>query len=171
METYLEAVKSINRPYPVVAQVQNNTTIWVGHLQSDPTDHFAGQTFTCPCSGDLNNIQVYSAAVQSPGEIMLSLHAFDQQNKTWGPILASATIEIEKSDGEKWIRFDLPAIPLSKSETYGFRLYANVAVVAIGEAAASGQTFKGQEWHADSKDLYGHYYNYFSLAFKVEMCA
>jgi hypothetical protein len=168
----MEAMKTLKRPYPVITQVENNTTIWVGHLQTDPTDHFAGQIFTCPCSGDLNNIQVYSAMVQHPGEVMLSLHAFDQENKTWGPVLASAMTEVEINDADRWLRFDLPPMPLHKNETYGFRLYANNAMIAIGEAAIAGQTpFKGQEWHADSKNNHGHYYNYFSLAFKVEMCA
>jgi hypothetical protein len=168
----METIMSRNRPYPVITQVENNTTIWVGHLPTDPTDHFAGQTFTCPCSGDLNNIQVYSAVVQYPGEIMLSLHAFDEANKSWGPVLAHATREIERSDEERWIRFELPPMPLHKGETYGFRLYANSAMIAIGQAAGAGETpFKGQEWHADSQDQQGHFYNYFSLAFKVEMCA
>jgi len=166
----METMQRVGRPNPVITQVENNTTIWVGHLQTDPTDHFAGQTFTCPCSGDLNNIQVYSAAVQSPGEIMLSLHAFDEEKKSWGPVLASATREIEKNDEEKWIRFELPPMPLHKNDNYGFRLYANNAMVAIGEAAAQSP-FKGKEWHANSNDQYGHYFNYFSLAFKVEMCA
>jgi hypothetical protein len=168
----MEPMKTLNRPYPVITQVENNTTIWVGHLQTDPTDHFAGQTFTCPCSGDLSNIQIYSTTVQNPGEMMLSLHAFDQESKTWGPVLASAVTEVEKNDEDSWLRFDLPPMPLHKNETYGFRLYANNAMVAIGEAAIVGQIpFKGQEWHADSKNNHGHYYNYFSLAFKVEMCA
>ena len=94
----MEVIKTLKRPYPVITQVENNTTVWVGHLQTDPTDHFAGQTFTCPCSGDLNNIQVYSAMVQNPGEMLLSLHAFDQESKTWGPVLASAMTEVEKND-------------------------------------------------------------------------
>ncbi len=168
----METIKSTGQPRPVITQVQNNTTLWIGHLQTEPTDHFAGQTFTCPASGELDNIQVYSAAVQNPGEVMLSLHSFDAENKTWGPTLASAIQEIEKNDEEKWIRFDLPPMPLHKNEIYGFRLYANNAMVAIGEAAAGTKNpFTGEEWQADSKDQSGHYYHYFSLAFKVEMCA
>src|SRR5215470_11126259 len=80
----MEALKRVSRPYPVITQIENNTTLWIGHLQSDPTDHFAGQTFTCPASGDLSNIQVYSAVVHNPGQIMLSLHAFDEETKSWG---------------------------------------------------------------------------------------
>lgn len=166
----MEAIKSVSRPSPVLSQLQNNTTLWIGHLPSDPADHFAGQTFTCPVSGDLNNIQVYSAVVHSPGEILLSLHAFDEENKSWGPALASAVTVIDKSDEETWIRFDLPPMPIHDDQSYGFRLFANNAMIALGEAAASGQKpFGGQEWHADSNDLAGHYYNYFSLAFKIEI--
>ena len=168
----MEAIKRVNRPYPVITQVENNTTLWIGHLASDPTDHFAGQTFTCPASGDLNNIQVYSAMVHSPGEVMLSLHAFEEQAKSWGPVLASATRVIEKNDEDTWIRFEMPPMPLHKNATYGFRLYTDHAMIALGEGAATGQTpFKGQEWHADSNNQTGQFYNYFSLAFKVEMCA
>ncbi|HEV8286319.1 MAG TPA: hypothetical protein VGQ09_18555 [Chitinophagaceae bacterium] len=168
METY----RSSHGSRPVITQVQNNTTLWIGHLQTDPTDHFAGQTFICPANGELDNIQVYSAAVQNPGEMVLTLHVFDAENKTWGPILASAIKEIGKSDEEKWIRFGLPPMPVHRYETYGFRLHANDALIAIGEAAAGRlNPFTGQEWHADSGDQNGHYYNYFSLAFKVELCA
>lgn len=168
----METMKSIRRTLPVITQVENNTTIWIGHLLTDPTDHFAGQIFTCPSGGDLDNIQVYSTAVQYPGEVMLSLHHFDMENKTWGPILAIATKDIEKNDEDRWIRFELPPMPLHTNETYGFRLYANNAMVAIGEAAANGQSpFLGQEWHADSNDQYGHFYKYFSLTFKIELCA
>jgi hypothetical protein len=168
----MEAIKNTARSRPVLTQTQNNTTLWIGHLQTDPTDHFAGQTFTCPANGELNNIQVFSAAVQHPGELVLTLHAFDPENKNWGPILASSTREIEKSDEEKWIRFGLPPMPLHKNETYGFRLHANDAMIAIGEAAAGTENpFTGEEWHADSKDRNGHYYHYFNLAFKVELCA
>jgi hypothetical protein len=168
----MEATRRVNAPYPIITQVENNTTLWIGHLQSDPTDHFAGQTFTCPASGDLNNIQVYSVVVHNPGQIMLSLHEFDQETKSWGPVLANATTAIEKNDGDTWIRFEMPPMPLHKDSTYGFRLYTDHAMIALGEGTATGQQpFNGQEWHADSNNQTGQFYNYFSLAFKVEMCA
>ena len=168
----METIKSESRPRPVITQVENNTTLWIGHLQTEATEHFAGQTFYCPASGELDNIQVFSAAVQTPGEIVLTLHSFDTENKAWGPQLVSAKREVQKNDEEKWIRFNLPPVPLHKGETYGFRLYTNNAMIAIGEAATGTQNpFRGEEWHADSKDQNGHYYHYFSLAFKVEMCA
>ena len=160
-----------SRPRPLVTQVQNNTTLWIGHLQTDPTDHFAGQTFKCPSSGDLDNIQVFSAAVQGPGQLTLSLHSFDPETKCWGPLLASTTVEVERVDRERWLRFDLPPIPLQQGEMYGFRVYANNTMIALGEAAAANQNpFNGEEWHADSIDPTGHYYRYFSLAYKIEMC-
>ena len=168
----METTKSNSRSRPVITQIENNTTLWIGHLQTDPTDHFAGQTFECPSTGELDNIQVFSSAVQDPGEMVLTLHSFDAENKTWGPQLVSAKVDIQKKDEEKWIRFDLPPVPLHRNETYGFRLHTNNGVIAIGEAASGTQNpFTGEEWHADSKDQNGRYYRYFSLAFIVEMCA
>ena len=80
----METMKSNSRPRAVITQIQNNTTLWIGHLQSDPNDHFAGQTFRCPSSGELDNIQVFSAAVQNPGQLTLTLHSFDPENKILG---------------------------------------------------------------------------------------
>ncbi|MFI5187707.1 MAG: hypothetical protein ACHQF0_13330 [Chitinophagales bacterium] len=167
----MKPMKTAYRPQPVITQLKNNTSLWVGHLKTDPTDHFAGQTFSCPASGELDNIQVFSAAVQNPGEMVLTLHAFDTESKNWGPQLVSATVEIQKTDEEKWIRFDFPPMSLHKNESYGFRIRTNNAMIAIGEAAAGTKNpFTGEEWHADSKDQDGHYYKYFNLAFKVELC-
>lgn len=158
-----------HRPRPVVTQVQNNTSLWIGRLQTDTTDHYAGQTFICPANGALDNIQVYSATVQTPGELVLTLHQFDAENKNWGPILATGVLNVDKSDEDKWIRFDLPAAPLQKDQTYGFRLNAN-AMIALGEAAVGNKNpFTGEEWHADSKNQEGNFYHHFSLTYKVEM--
>jgi hypothetical protein len=168
----MKPMRTAYQSHPVITQLQNNTTLWIGHLQTDPTDHFAGQIFSCPADGELNNIQVFSAAVQNPGEMVLTLHAFDAEHKNWGPQLVTATIEVQKSDEEKWIRFNLPPMTLQKNESYGFRLHTNNGMIALGEAAAGIQNpFTGEEWHADSIDQDGHYYKYFSLAFKVELCA
>ncbi len=168
----MKPMKTTYQPRPVITQLENNTTLWVGHLQTDPTDHFAGQTFNCPASGELNNIQLYSAAVQNPGEVILTLHAFDSESKNWGPQLVSSTVEIQKTDEEKWIRFNFPPMPLHKDESYAFRIHTHNGMIALGEAAAGMQNpFTGEEWHADSMDQGGHYYKYFSLAFKIEMCA
>lgn len=158
---------------PVLSQAQNNTTLWIGHLASDPTDHFAGQTFSCPDNGNLDNIQLFSAAVQCEGEIILTLHEFDPASKTWGKSIATSSLEVKRSDNSKWILFDLPPVELNKGTTYGFQVHANKAMVGLGEAATgTRQPFTyGHEWSADSSNARGHYYSYFSLAFRVELRA
>ncbi|HSU28524.1 MAG TPA: hypothetical protein VLJ68_09100 [Chitinophagaceae bacterium] len=158
---------------PLLTQAQNNTTLWIGHLQSDPVDHFAGQTFLSPAEGILDNIQVYSSMVQTPGEILLTLHEFDNNRKEWGPSIANATISLKSTDESLWVRFDLQPVTLKKDTNYGFRLQTSNALIGIGEAASgTRQPFLfGHEWHGDSNNQQGHYFTYFSLAFKVELCA
>jgi hypothetical protein len=166
----METMKITHWSRPVITQAENNTAVWIGHLETDPTDHFAGQTFSCPVNGELDNIHVFTAAVQTPGEIILTLHRFDPEKKIWGPQLATAFAVVEKNDERRWIRFKLPPMPMHREETYGFRLHAMNGMIAIGEAAAGEpNSFPGEEWHADSQDQDGHYYHYFSLTFKVEM--
>ena len=159
--------------HPILSQTRNNTTLWIGHLKTDPNDHFAGQTFRCPADGLVNNIQVYSSSVHQPGDMALTLHEFDTATKTWGPSIGDATLFLQKGDDARWIRFYLQPVSLKKDVTYGFRLHTNNAMVGIGEAAShSKQPFTfGHEWKATSADKKGHYYSYFSLAFKVELCA
>ncbi len=157
----------------VLTQTDNNTTLWIGHFGNDPTDHFGGQTFTCPAAGTLDNIQVLTTAVQCPGELRLSLHEFDGDSLQWGHAIAESTIHVESTDLGKWIRFPLPSVYLKNNTGYGFRLQSGNAMIGLGEAASDNQhpfTF-GREWHADSDNRQGHFYNYFSLAFKVEMRA
>jgi hypothetical protein len=169
----METFKTGSHPRPVLTQAENNTTLWIGHLQSDPTDHFGGQTFTCPAEGQLDNIQLYTAAIQYPGEIQLTLHEFNTDSKTWGPAIGESSFTVGKADHQKWIRFSLPPVQLKKTATYGFRVYTTNAMVGLGEAACDNQhpfTF-GHEWNANSKNQRGHYYSYFSLAFKIEMRA
>ena len=151
----METMKKATQLKPVLTQVQNNTTYWIGHMLSDPIDHVAGQTFRCPANGELDNIQVLSSVVQYPGELVLTLHHFDTKNKSWGPALGSSTVKLEKD------------------KTYAFRLQTPNAYVAIGEAATvKAKPFDyGQEWTASSDDKVGQYFTYFSLAFKVELRA
>jgi hypothetical protein len=136
-------------------------------------DHFAGQTFKCPTAGVLDNIQVYSSAVHNPGELTLTLHEFDPATKNWGLAIGNSGVSLQKGDAAKWIRFELDPVPLNREVTYGFRLQTKDAMIGIGEAATGTQqpfTF-GHEWNGDSKNQQGHFFSYFSLAFKVEMCA
>jgi hypothetical protein len=158
---------------PVLTQTQNNTTLWIGHLLDDPNDHFAGQTFKCPSDGLLDNIQIYSSAVQKPGEMSLTLHEFDNRTKTWGSSIGNSTIGLQRGDDAKWIRFELQPVPLRKDSVYGFRLQTSNALIGIGEAATGTKdpfTF-GHEWSGDSKNMQGHFYTYFSLAFKIVLRA
>jgi hypothetical protein len=159
---------------PVLTQTENNTTLWVGNLKHGTNDHVAGQTFTCPSEGLLNNIQVYSSAVTRPGELMLTLHEFDAGTRTWGPAIAQSMVQMEKEDISKWIRFGLEPVALKKNTAYGFRLHAPEAFIGIGEAAHQskypfnfGMAWNGGTHHPEK----GRYFNYFSLAFKVELCA
>lgn len=168
----MEKIKPGNHSRPVITQTKNNTTIWIGHLKADPYDHSAGQTFTCPADGLLDNIQVYSSAVQNPGELHLTLHVFDEVAKNWGVAIGNAVLPIEKGDDAKWIRFHLPSVSLKQGTVYGFRLQTRNALIGIGEAVTgTQQPFTGHEWNADSLNERGRFYSYFSLAFKVEMCA
>jgi hypothetical protein len=166
--------RKINRPSkPVLSQTENNTTLWLGHLSSDNNDHLAGQTFSCPSEGLLNNIQVYTSTVTQPGEVQLTLHEFNCQTREWGPAIARAGKVIEKSDEDRWTRFELEPLMLKKNSCYGFRLKTNNAFLGLGEAVTNAQrpfTF-GPSWNSDGLNEHGEYFNYFSLAFKVEMCA
>jgi hypothetical protein len=45
-------------------------------------------------------------------------------------------------------------------------------MIGLGEAATgTKQPFTGHEWNGDSTNQRGRFYSYFSLAFKVELCA
>lgn len=156
----------------IISQTQNNTTLWIGHLEKDHNDHFAGQTFKCPADGPINTIQVYTSSVHQPGDVALTLHEFDADSRTWGPAIGEATMQLEKGDDARWVSFHLQPVTLKKDSTYGFRLKANHGMIGIGEAVSHAkQPFVfGQAWKADSHNEKGHYYRYFSLAFKVE-CA
>jgi hypothetical protein len=157
----------------VIAGAKQFHPLDLSHLHSDPTDHMQScQTLLCPPKDELDNIQLYSTAVQHAGEIVMTLHEFDPRTKNWGPSIGSSALQVLKGDTPHWMRFDLPPVYLRKDVTYGFRVQASNAMVALGEAATGTQqpfTF-GHEWSGDSKNQRGHYYSYFSLAFKVEMC-
>lgn len=166
-------MKKTRHSKPVLTQTQNNTTFWIGHLNPDPVEHFAGQTFTCPTEGDLDNIQVLSSAVANPGKLVLTLHHFDPDKRTWGPELSTSTVTVERNNKSAWIQFELPSIKLERGRHYGFKLVAPDAFVAIGEAVTGNkEPFEnGQEWTGSSRDKEGHYFTYFSLAYKVELKA
>lgn len=159
---------------PVLTQTENNTTLWVGHLKHGTNENIAGQTFNCPSEGLLNNIQVYSSAVTRPGELQLTLHEFDAASRTWGPAIGQSSLTLEQNDTASWIRFELEPVQLKKNTAYGFRLHAPEALIGLGEAAHEAKSpFNfGMSWNSGTHHPEnGSYFNYFSLAFKVELCA
>jgi hypothetical protein len=158
---------------PVLSQTENNTTLWIGHLSHDANDRLAGQTFACPAGGQLNNIQVYSAAVTQPGAVELTLHEFDPVTHEWGPSLGKSTLDIERNDESRWLRFELDPVNLQQNSHYAFRLQTEKGIIGIGEAASHARKpfGFGQEWSSDTSQLKENFYSYFSLAFKVELCA
>ena len=172
----MQSQPSVNRrnSHPVLSQTQNNTTLWIGHLETDHYDHFAGQTFQCPTDGILNNIQIFSSVVHQPGDMGLTIHEFDNVSRTWGPALGEAVYSLHKGDDDaRWIRFNLEPVTLKKNGMYGFRLKTKDALIGIGEAAghAKNPFGIGHEWKGDSHNEKGYYLSYFSLMFKVELCA
>lgn len=158
----------------VVQQITNNTTSWIGQHNGEKANRISGQTFTCPTEGDLDCIEVLSTHVAHKGAVDLSIHTFNPENRCWGPELGSSTVEFNRSNTGKWISFPLKGLHLQKGMTYAFRLKSENALVGVGEAAGSvnHKSFNvGQEWVSTSDEQPGYYFNYMSLAFKVDLRA
>jgi hypothetical protein len=159
---------------PVLEQIINNTTSWIGHRSADNEDVVTGQTFIAPTEGDLNEIEVFSSIVTKPGKVIMTLYDFDQNQNCWGHSLGSTSVDINSSKSGKWVAFSMPHLHLNKGKSYGFRLECPDSYIGVGEAAGSSQTQAfnlGQEWQFTKKEKAGHSYSYFSLAFKVGMTA
>ena len=154
----------------LLEQVINNTTSWVGHRSRDNEDLVSGQTFIATTEGDLETIEVFSAVVTKPGKMIMTLHNFDSQQKSWGPVLGSASVNVNNSATGKWIAFKIPGMHLNKGKAYGFRLESPDTFVGVGEAAGSHQKppfISGQEWQFTKNQKSEHSFSYFCLAFKV----
>ena len=170
METY----QSNSHVTSIIQQVKNNTTSWIGHRRGDTTNRISGQTFICPAEGNIDCIEIFSEYVNENGAVDLTMHLFDNENKTWGIVLGSSTVVFKRNDAGKWIAFPLPGLHLDKGRSYGFRLQSNNGLFGVGEAAACVNQLPyhgGQEWVATSENQRGNFYSYLSLAFKVEMRA
>ncbi|MEO5891228.1 MAG: hypothetical protein ABIQ31_13300 [Ferruginibacter sp.] len=155
-----------------VEQVTTNTTSWIGHHSFDNKDIVGGQTFIAPSEGDLEAIEVFTNIVTSPGNALMTLHLYDPQLKTWGPVLGSASVDFITADSGKWKSFFILGVHLNKGKSYGFRLESSNCYIGMGEAA--GQTpplINGLEWKFINKDQQGQSFSYFSLAFKVDVKA
>ena len=170
----METSQSRSHLQPVVQQVTNNTTSWIGHRHGETKSRFGGQTFTCPSEGKLDAIEVVLTHVTNNGPVDLTIHSFDVENKTWGTELGTSTVEFTRADTGKWVSFPLDGIKLEKGKNYGFRLKCEAGLIGIGEAAGSNEHLPftgGQEWHATSDNKLGNFFTYLSLAFKVALRA
>lgn len=159
--------------FAVVQQVTNNATSWIGH-RCENDDVISGQTFVAPKEGDLAAIEVFSAIVTKPGRVIMTLHNFDTEQKSWGPALGSSSVDINSTEAGKWLAFSIPGMHLDKGKCYGFRLESPDTFIGVGEAAGnlSRPPFSyGQEWQFTNGLSEGQCFSYFSLAFKVGMKA
>ena len=157
----------------VLQQTTNNTTSWIGHQSSDNKDIIGGQTFTSPSEVDLEAIEVLTSVVAMPGHVLMTLHSFDSQQESWGPVLGSASVDFNRNDNGKWKSFNISGLHLAKGKSYGFRLQSldSETYIGVAEAARCSQTplsNTGQEWQFTNTDAKGHSFSYFSLAFKIE---
>lgn len=156
--------------HDIIQQVTNNTTSWLGRRTRDNEDVVTGQTFIAPSEGDLETIEIFSSIVTKPGKVTMTLYNFDLLKKSWGPILGSASVNINDAEEGKWLSFQIPGQHLDKGKAYGFRLESRDTYIGVGEAAGCYQKppFRaGQEWQFTKEDQTGHSFSYFSLAFKV----
>lgn len=153
-----------------VQQITNNATSWVGHHPRENKEIGRGQTFVAHTEGNVEAIEVYTNIVTRPGHVMMTIHSFDPQQKSWGPALSSTSVECNQSDSGKWMAFNIPSLHLNKGESYGFRLESHDSYIGVGEAAGSAKQppfSTGQEWHFTGSDQNADAFSYFSLAFKV----
>ncbi len=160
--------------YSIVEQVTSNTTSWVGLPPGETTDISSGQTFVSPAAGELDSIEVFASLVIRSGNVNMTVHEFDAENKTWGASLVSSTVGFSQADNEKWVSFPLQGLKLQQGKSYGFLLESPACFIGVGEAVGTyGQPLpgNGQEWKFTSGNNKGTAYSYFSLAFKVDLKA
>ena len=154
----------------IVEQVTNNTISWIGHRNSDNKDIIGGQTFIAPAESDLEAIEVLTSMVTTPGKVVMTLHNFDTNLKSWGPVLGTASVELNNADTGKWKAFNIAGLHLNKGKAYGFRLESQNTYIGVGETVGSYETplsLTGQEWKFAKNEQQGQAFSYFSLAFKV----
>jgi hypothetical protein len=149
----------------------SNSSSWVGHILTGGNDQYrlAGQTFRCPKDGWLNRIEIYTSAIQTPGLLELTLHAFDESRHRWEKQLASSSLFLPGNPADPWLSLELGPIRLSRDRYYGFRLQSRDALVAIGEKARTARqpVVDGQEWMASTENSEGNFFSYFNLVFRL----
>ena len=154
----------------IIEQNTHNTTSWIGHQQSDPTNIKTGQTFIAPCEADLEAIEIFTSLVTHPGEMVMSIHPFDESLKSWGKALASTSIQLDCADSGKWKSVSFAGPHLKKGDSYGFRLECLHSYIGLGEAIGSCSNpslLNGQEWKLTDAHKKGHFYSFFNLAFRI----
>ncbi len=165
----METFKSGSHPRPVISQAENNTTLWIGHLQSDPTDHFGGQTFTCPSDGQLDNIQLWCFSNPISRRYPINPSWIWSRNKNVGTFSWWIITGGKKRWSWKMDPLSFTITPIKQSR-YGFRVNTSNAMIGLGEAVCHNQNpHLATSRNGDSINQRGHYYSYFSLAFKVEL--
>jgi hypothetical protein len=165
MKTYYPAAGSST----LVSQLEKNSTQWLGNLPVSNLSFKVGQTFVTPATTKVDTIHICAEDIQCNGKIDLCFHEFDEISHRWGSELGKASIQVAKKYGDTWLRFDLESIRLEKNKTYGFILTSNDALVAISEVAWSHKDDKpvGEEWSLRSNERQDHFFNYFSLVYRV----
>ena len=159
---------------PAIQQPASNATTWIGNHKYDNKHTITGQTFTAPYDGDLESIEVFVSMVTTPGNVIMTLHSFDPESRSWGPVLGTATLPFSRDDNGKWKSFPLPGLRLNKGKTFGFRLDSPTCYIGVGESVGSILSplmINGQEWKFTNTDQKGQSFSYFSLAFKVAVRA
>lgn len=168
-------MKTYNSNYPpVVQQVNHDSTNWIGERPGQTENQMAGQTFIVPEECLLEAIEIFSAVVTKPGKIIMTLHYFDPEERSWGPPVSTCSVEVSCKESGKWLAFDLHGMQLHKGRVYGFRIESPDSYIGVGEAAGSyckPPFEKGQEWVFTKRRDSGRYFSYFSLAFKVDRAA
>ncbi len=157
-----------------VEQVTNNTTSWIGHLPGNNKDVVGGQTFVATSEGDLEAIEVFPSVVTLNGKVVMTVHTFNPEEKSWGPALGTASVDLVKDDAGKWVAFNVPGLHLTKGEAYGFKLESADTYIGVGEAVGSHEQppfINGQEWRFTNNNKNADSFSYFSLAFKVDLKA
>lgn len=158
----------------IAAQVDNNSTGWVGILPAGIEHRVLGQTFTAANSGDLEEIQVMPTLVAGDCRLSLRIYRFDSSAGNWGEELGASTINLHNGDAGHWVSFRLPGLHVNKGETYGFLVDSNDSYVGLAEACASATRpalSSGKEWKFYDGNPEGNCFSYYSLAFCVKAAA
>lgn len=163
-----------NQAHTSIEQITINATSWIGNHPKDNKEVGRGQTFIANTEGNVDAIEVYTNIVTKPGHLLMTIHSFDPQKKSWGPALGTCSVECDQDDSGKWMAFNIPSLHLNKGESYGFRLECPDSFIGVGEAAGSSKHppfITGQEWHFSNNNQKADAFTYFSLAFKFEIKA